>query len=120
MFGGKIINLANATDLSDAVNLRQLKAISNDITSITEYISSNFDETVENLNLTDNDLSLNISSKIFIDDRILKTNKYGNLSVVKLDINDYAEILNSSETSSISDIIFIVENDKVTAFGNRI
>jgi hypothetical protein len=119
-FGEKIINLANATDLSDAVNLSQLKAISNDITSITEYISSNFDETVKNLNLTDNDLSLDISAKIFIDDRILKTNKYGNLSVVKLDINEYAEILSSSETSSISDIIFIVENDKVTAFGNRI
>jgi hypothetical protein len=101
-------------------NLGQLKTISNDITAITEYISSNFDEAVENLNLTDNNLSLDISAKIFIDDRILKANKYGNLSVVKLDIDDYAEILNSSETSSISDIVFIVESDKETAFGNRI
>ena len=99
-FGEKIINLADATELSDAVNLGQVEHIINSVSS---------------------NLNSNITEKIWIGND-LSSGEYTNLSVVKVSSDKYQQLLvDGVISSSLSNTLFIVNDDsQINAMGQKI
>jgi hypothetical protein len=96
-FGEQIKNVADATDLSDAVNLGQVEHIIDSVSS---------------------ELNSNITEKIWIGND-LSSGEYTNLSVVKVTSDKYQQLLvDGVISSSLSNTLFIVNDDsQINAMG---
>ena len=93
--------------------------VDSSIVNVNTSINDVSSDLLEKMNKISGDLGEEISSKIYIEDRIGKdgelVSSYSDLSVIKLSSNEYQDLVVSGATSP--SVLYVVESDFVNAYG---
>ena len=142
-FGERIVNVADGTSVSDAVNVGQLKSVSSDVVGVSNQVSGLADR----ITSCENDislakskikelsvaLSLEISSEVArLDSDITKkvwigslsademVGRNSDLSIVKIGSDEYRRRVVDGQISSLSNVLFEVSSESINAYGEQI
>lgn len=111
-YGQKVVNVQDGTDLSDAMNVRQIQEISNGITS---DVKTKYDE-----------LNTAIGNKIWIGNILSDESGYvssawqQNLSVMKVSGEKYDEMVVNGEVNKLSNVLFDIDYEFVNAYDTQV
>ena len=118
-YGQQIKNLSAPELSSDAATKGY---VDSSIVNVNTSISDVSSDLLEKMNKISGDLGKEISSKIYIEDRIGKDGElvsgYSDLSIIKLSSNEYQDLVDSDAT--LSNALYVVESDFVNAYGQQI
>ena len=93
--------------------------VDSSIVSVNTSIGVVSNDLLETMSKISSDLGEAISSKIYIEDRVIEDDKlasgYSDLSVIKLSSNEYQDLVYSKAT--LSNALYIVESDFINAYG---
>ena len=84
----------------------------------TGYISKIKVPTGDIYSIRDAELKNALDKKIFLDDRISGISGYGDLSVIKLSADEYADLLTSN--ALLSNCLYVIEDDYIDVYGQQI
>ena len=131
-YGEQIKHVAPGIELSDAVNVEQLSATATDLkTEIKDYVDNEIQEIQIPNDLSDlenskhfvisSEISARLAeeySKVFIDNRLSSVSKQTDLSIIVLSSSEYNQLVTNDST--LSDALYIVENDNEDMYNQRI